>query len=72
VLNALARKVLGWAGGSQFEFGMSFSLLMEPEFLVAVALPHRRLTFMRPFRNGNGNGNGEYTACAVLRYIMQL
>jgi hypothetical protein len=43
----------------QFEFGTSSSLPLEPELAPSGwRCPHRRLTLMRPF--GNGNGNGRY------------
>jgi hypothetical protein len=46
---------LGWAGGSHYESGMSSSLPLEPELApCGWHWPHRRLTLMRPFGNGNG------------------
>jgi hypothetical protein len=53
----MASKGLGWAGGSHVEFGVSSSLPMEPELApCGWRCPHRRLTLMRLFGNGNGNG----------------
>jgi hypothetical protein len=50
---ALASKGLGWAGGSPFELGMSFSLPLEPELApCGWRCSQRRLTIMRPFGNG--------------------
>jgi hypothetical protein len=52
----MTSKELGWAGGSHFEFGMSSSSPFEPVLApCGWRCPHRRLTLIRTFGNGNGN-----------------